>query len=456
MKRISWIGGAVLALLACTGCTDQQARMLVRPVRWNGQAMELWAGSSDLLLRTGRIDAHRRIKTPDGTEIDTWLITSRLYDQAADNRGSIFETRITRGTVVLLHPHTTGKTWFLRLGEGLAERGWDVVLLDLRGHGHSGGDFVTWGAREKHDVKAVVDDLLRNEAISDRIYVCGSSMGGGVAIQYAAIEPRCKGVVALSPPRDAMHAFRKTLWMLGESDFEAAVQRAAEMADFDPREASAVAAAGKLSCPVVLVHGAWDQLVPVSHSHDIFDALDGRKKLVRLKYAGHTLEVGRTKWVANQVAALAAMDGELPPQRIFTRFIGRPDHPLVHVERIELPWESRGEETVVASTSAGETVARHTGAVHAQAPRAASPAVPPLERPTRAPAPPAFARKPPAKRSTPVHAEVPHALGPARPPSERPGPAPAPPASARKPPAKPPTPVHAEIPRALSLLQPSR
>ncbi|MGB2820455.1 MAG: alpha/beta fold hydrolase [Phycisphaerae bacterium] len=323
MKRTSLVGSLALIPAAIVGCashTEQEARLLVVPVQWVGKTTEYCAGPRERLLKNGRIDAHHRVKTADGVEIDVWVIKSRLRDEAANNEGSIFEGKITRGTVVMLHPLLAGKTWFLGMGQKLADRGWDVVLMDLRGHGYSGGQYTTWGVKEKRDVKAVVDELVKAEPISDRIYACGSSTGGSVAIQYAATDPRCKGVIAVAPPAGAIDIFRRVLCLLPEPRFEAALKQAGQMADFDPAGASAVAAAGELSCPLILIHGSWDFLVPFRHSQQIADAASGPKKLISLKCVGHASEIGRTGWLTDQIDVLADMQrSEEPSVRTITR-----------------------------------------------------------------------------------------------------------------------------------------
>ncbi len=343
MRRSIWIGCGLMALAACTGCetaSEQTARLLVVPARLPGQFMEVCAGTRDRLLETEQIDAHYRVATDpnEGVEIDCWVIKSRLVDEASDNTGSIFATKLTRGTVVVLHPLLTGKAWFLRLGNQLADRGWDVILMDLRGHGFSGGDYITWGAKEKRDVKAVVDHVVAHEAVSDRVYAFGSSMGGAVAVQYAAIDDRCKGVIALSPPLDAINVFRRILCLTTESQFQSAVIKAGEIAGFNPAEASTLAAAQQLDCPIVLVHGAWDLLIPATHSEAIFDTTAApRKRLVRMRFAGHIVEVGRDRWLADQMDSLAAMEGETTPKLIALRVLSEPNDEVVHVIRQDGP-----------------------------------------------------------------------------------------------------------------------
>lgn len=289
------------------------------PARWPGQVLEVCSGGSKNLAASGRITLQKKVKVEDGTEIDVWLIASRLRDKASDNNGGFFQTKLTRGTVVLLHPLLAGKSWFLQLGEELADRGWDVVLMDLRGHGFSGDDYTTWGAREKHDVKTVMDKLLADEPISDRIYACGSSLGGGVAIQYAAIDPRCKGVIAMAPPSDLMGVFRRLLPLTPKAKFEQAVHQAGEMAMFDPEDASTVAAARKLTCPVVIIRGGLGLIIPSSQCEAVFDAVEMPKKLITLRFSGPIVEMWRDDWLANQMDALAAMQGEKRMQVIAMR-----------------------------------------------------------------------------------------------------------------------------------------
>jgi pimeloyl-ACP methyl ester carboxylesterase len=196
------------------------------------------------------------------------------------------------------------KAWFLTMGGKLADRGWDVVLPDLRAHGASGGQHITWGAKEKHDLRAVMDRLLADGKVSGRIYVAGSSMGASVAIQYAAIEPRCRGVMAIAPPRSALEICRRILFFVKLTDFDAAMGEAARLADFDPDDASAEQAAKRLHCPLLLIHGVWDFIVPFQHSEAIYLAAKCPKKLQAQYLHGHAPEFCRDGWFIKQFGEL--------------------------------------------------------------------------------------------------------------------------------------------------------
>ena len=291
---------------------EKKARLLIVPAAMPGKVMQVLTGTGQELIEQGRIHLHRALKAPDGIDIDTWVIKSGPRNDGRGGATESSENHITKGTVILLHPLMTSKSWFLKLGGRLAANGWDVVLMDLRAHGRSGGRYITWGTKEKLDVLSGMDQLLEEKAVREPIYVLGSSYGGTVAIQYAAMDPRCKGVIALGPPGGLNEIARRILLLASRSTVEAAVKRAGEIAGSDPEEASAVKAAARLSCPLLLVHGWWDLIVPHSHSRAIMKAAAGPKKLKTLFFAGHALEIGRERWLAGQVEILVGMSGPGP------------------------------------------------------------------------------------------------------------------------------------------------
>ena len=107
--------------------------------------------------------------------------------------------RPCRGTVVLLHgyglDHETLIPWALHL----AERGWLCVPVDLRGHGVSGGDRITFGILEARDLIGLLDELERRGQIEAPIHVLGVSYGAALALRWSGLDPRVGSVVAITP-----------------------------------------------------------------------------------------------------------------------------------------------------------------------------------------------------------------------------------------------------------------
>ena len=85
------------------------------------------------------------------------------------------------------------------LASRLAQRGFGILLFDLRAHGTSEGKQVSAGQHEQQDVLGAFDYLVRGGVPPDRIGLVGFSMGAGIALMAAAEEPAIRAVVADSP-----------------------------------------------------------------------------------------------------------------------------------------------------------------------------------------------------------------------------------------------------------------
>jgi len=73
--------------------------------------------------------------------------------------------------------------------------GYGVVMMDSRAHGASEGSMATYGWLERNDTRFIVDALESSE-YPRHLFALGESMGAGIALQSAAVEPRIEAVVA--------------------------------------------------------------------------------------------------------------------------------------------------------------------------------------------------------------------------------------------------------------------
>lgn len=79
----------------------------------------------------------------------------------------------------------------------LARSGYGVLMLDLRGHGNSGGPFFNLGWDSTPDIDAAVTYLQsRDDVNDDQIGALGLSMGGEVVLRAAATHSALRGVVS--------------------------------------------------------------------------------------------------------------------------------------------------------------------------------------------------------------------------------------------------------------------
>ena len=321
MRRTTVAAAVLAAAGACGGCSQgYYARMLLQPNTSPGKiSLRLGPSPAELLARR-EIDAHRRITMADGTVIDVWVVKSR-HLWAGGDPAATKPHRITRGTVVLLHGLTESKASYPYPGvaDRLAKKGYDVVLPDLRTHGASTGKYVTYGVDESADVKAVVSALIGEGLIHPTIYVCGKNLGATTAILYAADDPRCRGAVAIVPYKDMASIGRLMIRFhavgLKESDYQVILRHAGDLANFNPQEASAVEAARRLKCPLLVIHKMLDLSVPAEHAEAVYRAAPRPKKLVVAQPL--SLPGVEENWIAGQIDMLATGGvGELSPEPV--------------------------------------------------------------------------------------------------------------------------------------------
>ena len=314
MKAFALFGLVATATILLGGCkADYYAQRIVIPDASTGRISENLVGPGDQLVRQKRIALSRQFMMPDGTPIDVWVVNASPW---LANHPDHFKPL---GTVVILHGLCESKAAYLGIAQRLSKSHYDVVLIDLRAHGRSGGKYITYGALEKQDVKLIVDTLQKENILrGDNIYAFGTTLGGATAIQYAAIEPRCKAVMAISPYKDAASIARRIIFFfaptMSEGDFQTTLANAGKLAGFNPAEASAVTAAGKTDCTLLLVHGLLDLSVPIEHSQAIYDAAKGTKKFVLITPGPEQVALAMIweDWIAQRIEQMALGNLEAP------------------------------------------------------------------------------------------------------------------------------------------------
>jgi len=151
--------------------------------------------------------------------------------------------------------------------------GVELVVSDYRGYGKSSGRPRIRTILE--DARAVVEDLRAEELLKPMVAVMGRSLGSLPAIDLAAAEPETAGLIIESGFADPVGLLRRrglSVDLLEEED-DRQFNNERKMAD--------------VSCPVLVIHGEMDDLIPKAEGEALFRAAPGPKKLVVLPDVGH-------------------------------------------------------------------------------------------------------------------------------------------------------------------------
>ena len=197
-----------------------------------------------------------------------------------------------RGAIVWLHGIADNHGSSAGLVERFGPRGFDVVAYDSRANGESDGDACTYGYYEKNDLRRVIDTVE-----SGPVVLIGDSLGGAVALQEAAEDPRITTVVAAETFSDLRTvATERTPAFLRGQLLRKAFDRAEAAARFDIDAVSPMRAAGRIRVPVLLIHGEADVDTRPEHSRRIFAALQGPKRLILVPGATHNQSLRAEVW----------------------------------------------------------------------------------------------------------------------------------------------------------------
>ena len=195
--------------------------------------------------------------------------------------------------VILCHGMEACKegTKSVRMAEGLAALGIDALRFDFSYVGESEGEFLDL------TVSGEVEDLAGAWAFARRraggpIGLIGSSLGGTVALLFAAQEPAVAALATIAavayPGRRAraLPASERERWRREGSYDLFGIRVGAAFLD-DVERLDVPAALGSVRCPVLLTHGTADDVVPCSDADEIAARVGGTVSVRRYAGADH-------------------------------------------------------------------------------------------------------------------------------------------------------------------------
>ena len=187
--------------------------------------------------------------------------------------------------------------------------GYNLLFVDSRATGNSGGDYVTYGQYESDDVLYWINQEVR-ERPSQKILLYGGSMGAATMMSVLAkdIPVNVKGIIEncgfASIDEQLRFTYRQTvvpalppaiknqLDIIGDQEHKDLFMGLFKQYYFDQEmhldPTAALPTIGMSgSLPKLIIHGTADDVVPVSNAQKLYELAGGYKDLLLVEGAGH-------------------------------------------------------------------------------------------------------------------------------------------------------------------------
>ena len=196
--------------------------------------------------------------TADGLTLSGWFVPSSPSPSSF--------------TVLVLNGNGGNRAYRAPLAVSLQRHGVQALLFDYRGYGGNEGKPTEAGLRA--DARAARSYLLeRGDVDPSRLIYFGESLGTAVAIELAAEHPPA-GVILRSP--------FTSLVEVGQIHYPFLPVRLLLRDRF-----AAIDDMKRVHCPVLILAGDQDRIIPLGQSRRVYDAAPSAKELVILAGADH-------------------------------------------------------------------------------------------------------------------------------------------------------------------------
>ncbi len=195
------------------------------------------------------------------------------------------------GIVAFIHGWGGDAVGMAPMALRVAERGFDALLVDLPGHGRTGGVERYDAGMMVRDIASVRDWIDATAGAEAKVALVGYSFGGLGGYVAAGRDSRWRALVTIAAPMGAMAAARLYLAGMGMPArmLDDSLRRSfVRMLGTDPHDFDVEGASATIRIPVLVVHGDDDEVVPVAHAEQIAAAMPpGTATLLRIPGTGH-------------------------------------------------------------------------------------------------------------------------------------------------------------------------
>ncbi|MDO5520166.1 MAG: alpha/beta hydrolase [bacterium] len=197
---------------------------------------------------------------------------------------------------IVVHGYTSSGKSMGRIAKYFSDRGYHVIVPDLRGHGQSEGDYIGMGWHERNDLIDLIQSIIAKDDHA-RIVLAGVSMGAASVLMVSG-EAIPDNVVAIIEDSSYTSVWEEFSYELSElfhipsfPIIPATSLLTKYRAGYDFKEASAIEQVRKSKTPTLFIHGSKDTFVPPYMMNELYDACNAPKDRLLIEGAGHAQSI---------------------------------------------------------------------------------------------------------------------------------------------------------------------
>lgn len=265
--------------------------------------MVLGRGNKMFLLGGNDVSGEEKVLKRDNQQhhqqLESWLKNTRqtvCNVKSKDNKPiymKIFlQEKFTDNWIIVVHGYGGSGNIMYYAAKEFYEKGYNVVVPDLRGHGQSGGSFISMGWYDRFDLIEVIKAIVKGNNNAE-IFLYGVSMGAATVLMTGGerLPFNVKGIIADCSYDSVENIFSyqiKKVFHLPPFPFINTMSRICKKKlGFSFKEVSVENQLKKCSLPILFFHGEKDRLVPTNMVYRLYSAAKGNKDLYVVRNAGH-------------------------------------------------------------------------------------------------------------------------------------------------------------------------
>ncbi|MFR0822656.1 MAG: alpha/beta hydrolase [Clostridia bacterium] len=194
---------------------------------------------------------------------------------------------------ILIHGYTADAIEMTSAAKCFLSLGYQILMVDLRGHGKSEGTYIGMGWPDRLDILDWIEWIVEQQTEAE-IILYGVSMGAATVMMTMGEERLSKNVKLAIEDCGYTSVWEEFCWelktlfklpafpVLYAANFVAKVR-----AGYDLKKASSIEQLKKAKIPLLLIHGEDDKFVPFFMQEQLMHAGNGVKEKLVIKGAAH-------------------------------------------------------------------------------------------------------------------------------------------------------------------------